>query len=101
MVVRRVRRLVGVTARVARRTGEQVKKELLRLEKSGVLSRRDVGRLLSLVRHEAVAAGKRVTRFVASEVKHDLSLAQRLARAAAERSRKARDTGTVMPSPAR
>ncbi len=96
-MAKRVRRVVGVAARVASKTAGLVRAELSRLEKEGVLSRKDAAALLCLVRRETMAAGKRVARFVTSEVRHEAGLARSLVRVAAERARRASKVLSASP----
>lgn len=97
MAVRNIKRVVGVAGRVMKRTACQVRSELMRLEREGVLSRKDVGKLVGIVSREAKSASMRVARFVKSEVKHESSLARSLVRAAVERTRRASKVLSAAP----
>jgi len=89
MVLRRVKKVVGLTAHAARKTAQKVQHELKRLEKSGVLSKKDVAKLIKLVTHEAEGSKQRLMQFAKSELKHEASVARTLGKAVLSRAKQA------------
>ena len=89
MVLSRVKKVVGITARAANKTAQKVQQELAHLHKSGVLSKTDVTKLLKLVTHESEGSKQRLMRFAKSELKHDASVARSLGTAIVARAKQA------------
>ncbi len=89
MVLRRVKKVVRFTAHAARKTAQKVQHELLRLQKSGVLSKTDVAKLVKLVSHEAEGSKKRLFQFAKSELKHEAAIARTLGSVVLSRAKQA------------
>lgn len=85
MVIRRARiaarRAAGLAAAALRRT----RVEVGRLQRAGVFSKKDAGRVLNLFAREARAGAGRLARFAAAELRHDLVIAKRLRASASRR----------------
>ena len=90
MVVKNIRKVVGVAARLVQRTASTAQSELNALQREGVLSKKDVVQLVKIAKRETLAGTRRVAGFVKSELKHDAALARKLASTVLERARRAK-----------
>lgn len=92
MVIKNIRKVVSVAARLVQRTASTAQSELKALQREGVLSKKDVVQLVKIAKSETLAGTRRVAGFLKSELKHDAALARKLAGVVMERTRKASKT---------